>query len=129
MQLQGTIKYIGKPVTRQGKDGKSYTSLKVLLSVLEGNYTNVYPIDISPKLQDQADSWFNGQNVTFHINMKGNEYVNKTTGEPDSFLSLSAWRIETGAYVTPANQAIQAEVAAQDMGWGGDDNTKDDLPF
>jgi hypothetical protein len=126
MQLQGIIKHIGKPVTRQGKDGKSYTSLKVLLVVLEGNYSNTYPIDINPKLQDQVDQWFEGQSVTFHINMRGNEYTNKTTNEPDAFLSLSAWKFETAG--TPAQQAIKDAVNVPLNGNPADDAGLD-LPF
>ena len=126
MQLQGTIKYIGKLVQRQGKDGKTYPQQKILLTVLDGNYSNTYPIDLHPKLQDHSDQWSEGQPATVHINMRGSEYTNKTTGEPEAFLSLQAWKVET-AITTQAQQVINAEIAkgsAEPM-----DDSMQDLPF
>lgn len=129
MQLQGTIKYIGQPITKDSKAGKPYTTQKMLLSVLDGNYTNVFPIDISPKLQDSSDQWSVGQNVKVHINMRGNEYVNKE-GNPDAFLSFSAWKVESDSQPTQANQVIQQEVAkGTDQVFGGSNVDDSQLPF
>lgn len=134
MQLQGTIKYIGQPITKDSKAGKPYTTQKMLLSVLDGNYTNVFPIDISPKLQDSSDQWSVGQNVKVHINMRGNEYVNKE-GNPDAFLSFSAWKVETQGSAPQqqeapktGNYSPQPEIANNYFN-PSPDNVDDSLPF
>lgn len=128
MQLQGTIKYIGQVIERKGKDEKVYRSQKLLLATTDGQYSHVYPIDIGTKLQDSMDQFSIGQTVTIHVNMRGNEYVDKTTNTPDAFLSLQAWKIEGGNYQTQANQVIQQEVAkGTDQVFGG--SNVEDLPF
>lgn len=120
MQLQGTIKYIGEVINRQGKDNKVYRSQKILLATTDGKYSQVYPIDIGKSLMDSMDQFSIGQTVKVEVNMRGIEYTNKTTKLPDAFLSLQAWKIEAGVYVTPAQQTIKEMVNNDDQ---------DSLPF
>lgn len=107
MEIKGILKHIGKQQSKVW-EGKTYTTQKILVLVdANDKYPQTIPIEVNAKLQDQTDSWTVGNEVTVHVNMRGKEYHNKTTGEPDAFLTLSAWKVETVVKAVP--QSVQNE--------------------
>ena len=63
-----------------------------------------------------------GDNVTVHFNVRGRAWDNKQ-GETKYFVSLNAWRIETGA---ASNEAVIEDMETDNT---GTDSFSDNLPF
>lgn len=129
-EMKGTLSYIGK-VTQQTHGDRTFNKQKFLLTVPGYNgKDDIIPFEVGSKLQDQMDQYQQGQEVTVHYNYRGNGYTNKTTGEPDAFLSLQAWRIERGA----VHQPVTNYAANTTQGQGGQyfnpsPEEADKLPF
>lgn len=120
MELTGSIKHIGKRTSRD-YNGKTYWSQRLLVTTDEDTqYPQVIPMDIVERLQDRMDEYAVGQTVKMHYNIRGREYTNKTTNEPDAFLKLEVWKIERIGAAPTSTPAPQQQAQTGSV---------DDLPF
>lgn len=80
-----------------GRTGKDWNSIKFVLST-DDQYNPVMAFS-TMKLVNEIKSLAAGQEVTVHYNNKCNEY------NGNYYVSLDAWKIETGAVAQPSQAA------------------------
>lgn len=131
MEIKGTVHRIYDKQQVSDKFAKRDIVIKVEESVGANTYYQFLKIQFTQAKCDLLDHNRVGDIVTVNVNLKGKEYTKKDQSV-DYFNTIEGWKITTDvSSATPANQAIQNEFSkpAPEMVWGGDDNTKDDLPF
>jgi len=81
--IKGKIEQIGN--VQQFASG--FQKREVLLTEVEGNYPQTYPIDLTKDKIDLLDGKNVGDTVTLECNLRANEYNGR------HFINLSAWRV------------------------------------
>lgn len=101
--ITGTITHIGQ--TKQMSD--TFKIRKFIVEVPDGNYTQTVILQCTQDRTLLLDTVKVGQEVSVSYNIRGKAYTNKD-GEPDAFVSLDAWKIETkGAVVEASKQDFE----------------------
>lgn len=99
--FQGVVKRITDAV----RVSDNYEKLSIHLECKEGEYTNVYEIEVANKVIPQAQKITEGEEVVITANLKGREWTNKQ-GEVKAFNSISAWKIESTGAKPKAKKAL-----------------------
>lgn len=97
--ITGHVTHVGQ--TRQITD--TFKVRKFILEVADGNYTQTVALQCTQDKTLLLDTIKVGQEVWASYNIRGKAYTNKD-GEPDAFVSLDAWKIETKAPVVEASK-------------------------
>lgn len=127
MEIQGFVKKVG--VETQVTD--KYKKREIVIHVAnEQNpqYDDFISVQFSQDKCSKLDPITEGDEVKVHVNVRGKEYADKSSGEKKYFNSLDGWKIELLTPATKQNASTAATVQSpaqvqQDDGGG------EDLPF
>lgn len=130
MSLEITGKLLVKYDTNQVSE--KFKKREFVLELSEEVNGNIYisyaKMQLVQNKCELLDRFSEGQQVKVSFNIKGNKW--EKDGRVNYMTNLDAWKIEAeGVYVTPANQAIQAEAARPAFSPDLNGTAVDDLPF
>lgn len=106
MQITGKVHRIEQPTSRD-HNGKTYREQKVVIEVVEGQYTQY--IGCSIKRDNLIGTLQVGQTVTADINLRGVEYTKDN--QVRNFTTIEIWR--TGS--TTSTEQPAAPASSEDL--------------
>ena len=87
IKIEGTIKAISDVVEKQ-----NFKKQDVIIET-EGQYPQVFAVELFKEKIELADFLTVGDKVAFHCNLRGREWINNE-GEAKHFLSLNGWKVD-----------------------------------
>ena len=101
---------------------EKFTKREFLVNTSE-QYPQTLKFQLSQAKCDLIDKFNEGDTITVHYNVRGREYISKTTGEKEAINTLDVWRIEKAE---GAPQPMQQADVQPDAPTSPDN---DELPF
>lgn len=123
MDITGTIKMIGQ--TQKVSD--KFSKKEFVLTDNSTQYAQHISFQLTQQKCDLLDKYKVGDEVKVHFNIRGKEWTSPQ-GEIKYFVTLEAWRVESGKVLSPSEQYHANDSTAPNMS-SGPDNSQDDLPF
>ncbi len=140
-KITGTLKLV-KPIQNVSE---SFKKREFVVTDNSSKYEQHYLFQLSQDKCDMIDKFNIGEQLTVTFDIRGREWTPKDSSEPKYFVSLDAWRLDSGSTMGAPVSAGSKSSAAQPLASSGssssdssnnsafetnaEEGNTDDLPF